>query len=143
MMIKRAHRRREIVVRVALEVHVLGEVLRLHQFADIVEIGTDAAERGVRADRFRGRFREVRDHEAVVIGARRFDRHPAQQRMIEIRRFEPGDVGRDLKEMFQNRKHAADDRGRRQFRCRCASALWIPIIFQSFALGVKRDRSAR
>ncbi len=103
MMIKRAHRRREIVVRVALEVHVLGEVFRLHQFADIVKIRTDAAERGIRADRFRGGFCEIRDDEAVVIGARRFDRHPAQQRMIQIRAFEPGNVGRNLKKMFQNR----------------------------------------
>ena len=36
---ERAHGRREIVVRVALEVHVLGEVFRLHQFADVVKIG--------------------------------------------------------------------------------------------------------
>ena len=36
-----AHRWREIIMRVALEAHVLGEVFRLHQFADIVEIGTD------------------------------------------------------------------------------------------------------
>ncbi len=76
---ERAHGRREIVVRVALEVHVLGEVFRLHQFADIVKIGADAAERGIRADRFRGGLRQIRDHQTVMISARRFDRHPAQQ----------------------------------------------------------------
>ena len=54
---ERAHRRREIVVRIALEVHVLGEIFRLHQFADIVKIGADAAKRGVRADRFGGGLR--------------------------------------------------------------------------------------
>ncbi len=35
---KRAHRRREIIVRISLEVHVLGEIFRLHQFADVVKI---------------------------------------------------------------------------------------------------------
>ncbi len=108
---QRAHRGREIVMRIALEVHVLGEVIRLHQFADIVEIGTNAAERGVRADRFRGRFREVRDHQAVVIGARRFDRHPPQERMVQIRGLQPGNVGRDAEEMFQDREQPADDCG--------------------------------
>ena len=109
---QRAHGRREIVVRIALEVHVLGEVFRLHQFADVVEIGANAAKRRVGADRFRGGFREVRDDQTVMIGARRLDRHAAQQRMIEIGRFQPGDIGRDLKEMFEDRQDAAHDRGR-------------------------------
>ena len=52
-----AHCRGEIIVRVTLEVHVLGEVLRLHQFPDIVEIGADATEGRVRAHRFRGGLR--------------------------------------------------------------------------------------
>ena len=108
---ERAHRRREIVVRIALEVHVLGEIFRLHQFADIVEIGADAAERGVRADRFGGGFGEVRDDQTVMIGAGRFDRHPAQERMIQIGRFQPGNIGRDLEELFEDRQRAADDSG--------------------------------
>ena len=107
---QRAHRRREIVVRVALEVHVLREVFRLHQLADVVEIRADAAKRGVRADRFRGRLGQVRDDQAVMISARRFDRHSAQQRMIQIGSFQPGNVGRDLEEMFENRQDAAHDR---------------------------------
>ena len=110
MMIKRAHGRREIVVRVALEVHVLGEVFRLHQFADVVEIGANAAERGVRADRFGGGFGEVRHDQAVMIGARALrsscgaaadDLDPT----LPARKF-----GRDLEEMLEDRKHAADDR---------------------------------
>ncbi len=108
---QRAHRRREIVVRVALEVHVLGEIIRLHQFADVVEIGADAAKRGVRADRFGGGFREIRDDQAVVISAGRLDRHPAQQRMIEVGSFQPRNVGRDLEEMLEDRQDAADDGG--------------------------------
>src|SRR5438270_485512 len=65
-------------LRDALEVHVLGEIFRLHQVADVVEIRANAAERGIRADRFRRGFSKIRDHEAVVISAGRFDRHPAQ-----------------------------------------------------------------
>ena len=56
-------------------------------------------------------FGQVRDDQAVMIGARRLDRHPAQQRMIQIGRFEPGDIGRDLEKLFEDRQDAADDRG--------------------------------
>ena len=108
---ERAHRRGEIVVRVALEVHVLGEIVRLHQLADIVEIGADTAKGGVRADRFGGGLGEVRDDEAVVVGAGRFDRHPAQERVVQVGRFEPGDVGRDLEEMLEDRERSADQHG--------------------------------
>ena len=115
---ERAHRRGEIVVRVALEVHVLGEILRLHQFPDIVEIGADAAERGVRADRFGGGFGEVGDDKAVMIGAGRFDRHPAQERVIQIRRFQPGNVGRDLEELLEDRQRLRRRPSRSRCRCR-------------------------
>ena len=108
---QRAHRRGQILVRVALEVHVFGEIIGLHQFPDIVEIRADAAESGVRADRFRGGFGQVRDHQAVMIGARRFDGHAAQERMVQIRRFQPRNVGRDLEQRFEHRNHAADDHG--------------------------------
>ena len=40
---ERAHGRREVVVRIAPEVHVLGEIFRLHDLADVVEVGADAA----------------------------------------------------------------------------------------------------
>jgi len=39
-------------VRVAFEAHVFGEIFRLHQFADVMKIRTDTAERRVCADRF-------------------------------------------------------------------------------------------
>ena len=108
---ERAHRRREIVVRIALEVHVLGEIIRLHQLADIVEIGADATKSRVRANRFRGGLGEVRDDKTVMIGAGRFDRHPAQERVIQVRGFQPGNVGRDLKELLEHRQRAADEHG--------------------------------
>ncbi len=72
---QRTHCRGQILVRVALEAHVFGEIVGLHQFPDIVKISTDAAESSVSADRFRRSFGQVRDHQAVVIGARRFDGH--------------------------------------------------------------------
>ena len=108
---ERAHRRGEIVVRIALEVHVLGEIIRFHQLADIVEVGADAAKSGVRADRFGGGLGEVRDDKAVMIGAGRFNGHPAQERMIQVGRFKPGNVGRDLEELFEHRQRAADEHG--------------------------------
>ena len=108
---ERAHGRSEIVVRIAFEVHVLGEVIRLHQFADVVEIRTDTAERSVRADRFGRGFGEIRDDETMMIGARRLDGHAAQKRMIEIGRFQPGNIGGDAEEMFDDGQDAADDGG--------------------------------
>ena len=120
---ERAHGRREIVVRIALEVHVLGEIFRLHQLADVVKIGADAAKRRVRADAFGGGFGQIRDDEAVMIRAGRFDRHSAQQRMIEIGRFQPGNVGRDLEQMFEEWQRAADQHGGHNSIADRASAL--------------------
>ena len=84
---QRTHGRREVIVRVAPESHVLGEVFRLHQLADVVEVRADATKRRIGADRFRGSFGEIRDDQAVVISARRLNRHAPQQRMVEIGRF--------------------------------------------------------
>ena len=112
MMMRRAHGRRQIVVRIALEVHVLGEIFRLHQLADVVEIGADTAKRRVGADRFSGGFGQIRDDETVMISAGRFDRHPPQERVIQIGRFQPRNVGRDLEE----RARASASRRRRSWR---------------------------
>src|SRR5437762_8739365 len=72
---QRAHCRREIVMRISLEAHVFSEIFRLHQLTDIVKVRTDAAERPVCTDRFGGSFGQISYHEAMVIGARRFDGH--------------------------------------------------------------------
>ena len=79
-----AHRWRQIIMRISLEAHILGEVFRLHQFADVMKIRADAAERRIRADGFRRGFGEVGHDKAVMIRARRFDCHSTQQRVIEI-----------------------------------------------------------
>src|SRR5450432_1062972 len=42
-----------------------------------------------------------------MISARRFDRHPAQERVIQIGRFEPGDIGRDAEDLLEDRQGAA------------------------------------
>ena len=76
-----------------------------------MKVGTDAAERCVGSDLLRRGLRQVRHDETVVIRAGRFDCHPAQQRMVQVRQFEPRNVGRDLKEMFEHRQRAADDHG--------------------------------
>ena len=100
---QRAHCRRKIIVRIALEVHVFGEVFRLHQFADVVEIGTDTTKRGVRADLLRGRLGQVRHDQTVMVRARRLDGHATQQRMVQVGSFEPGNVRRDLKQILEKR----------------------------------------
>src|SRR4051812_3303795 len=75
-----------------------------------MKIRTNTAERGIRADSFGGGFGEVSYDEAMVICARSFDRHAAEQRMIEVGRFKPRNICRNLKEMLEQRKNAADDR---------------------------------
>ena len=79
-----AHRGRQIVMRISLEAHILREVFRFHQFADVVKIRADAAEGRIRADGFRRGFGEIGHHKAMVIRARRFYCHSAQQWMIKI-----------------------------------------------------------
>src|SRR5437762_6946629 len=78
---QRAHGRSEIIVWIALEAHVFSKIFRLNQLADIVKIRADAAKRGVRADGFGGCLSEIGDDQTVMIGARCFNRHPAEQRM--------------------------------------------------------------
>ena len=92
---QRAHRRREFVVRVAVAPHVFREVIGLHELADVVKIGTHPAHRGVGADRLGGRFGEVGDDEAVVVGAGRFDGHALEQRVIQVGQLQPGDIRGD------------------------------------------------
>ena len=97
---QRAHRRGEIIVRVAFEAHVLGEVFRFHQLADVVKISADAAKRRVCADRFCRGFSKICHDQAMMIRARRFDGHAAQQWMVEVGRFQPRDVRCDSKQIL-------------------------------------------
>jgi len=64
---QRAHRRSELVMRIVVRIGVLDEVLRLAQLADVVKVGPRPAHRGIGSDGFRCTFRELRDHQAVVM----------------------------------------------------------------------------
>src|SRR5215831_16451812 len=86
---ERAHGWREIVVRIALKIHVLGVILRLYQLADVMEVGADSAKGRVCADGFGSGFGQIGDDEAMVIGARSFDCHSSKKRMVEVRGLEP------------------------------------------------------
>src|SRR5436190_19737915 len=46
----------------------------------------------------------------MVIGAGRFDGHAAQERMIQVRCFQPGNVGRNLEQRLQHRQNTAHNR---------------------------------
>ena len=76
-----------------------------------MEVRADAAKRRVCIDRFRCGFGEVGHNEAVMISARRFDRHAAQQRVIQIGSLEPRNVRRDSKHVLEHWQRAASQRG--------------------------------
>ena len=69
---------------ISLEAHIFREVFRLHQFADVMKVRADAAKGRIRADGFRRGFGEIGYDKAVMVRARCFDRHSAQQRVIKI-----------------------------------------------------------
>ncbi len=99
-----AHGRGEVVVRVFAVVGVLGEILRLHELADVVEIRAHAADRGIRADGFGGGLGEVRDGEAVVVGAGGFHAQAFEHGVVEVGHLQPGNVGRDFEKMLNDRE---------------------------------------
>src|SRR5215813_1007060 len=104
---QRTHRRREIVMRISLEAHVLREVLRFHEFADVVKVRADTAKGRVCTDSFGSGFRQIGYDKAMVICTRRFDGHPAQQRMIEIGSFQPRNVSGDSKQILKHWQRTA------------------------------------
>src|SRR6266496_5442944 len=73
-----------------------------------MKISADAAERRVCTNRFRGCFSEIRYDQTVMISARRLDGHTAQQRMVKIGSFQPGNIGCDSKKMFEHGQRAAN-----------------------------------
>ena len=87
---QRAHRRGEVVVRVPVGTHVLREILRLHELADVVKIRARPAHAGVRADAFGRRLGQPGHGLAVLVGAGRIQREPHEQRMIQVGQLQPG-----------------------------------------------------
>ena len=108
---ERTHGRREIVVRIDPAGRVLGEIFRLHHFADIVEVGADAANRRIRPDRFGAGFGEVGHGEAVMVSAGRFEGHALEQRVIEIGRLQPRNVRGDAENVLEHGQDAAHQDG--------------------------------
>ena len=47
-----------------------------------------------------------------MIGPRRLDGEPSQQRVIQVGRLQPGDIGRDAEDRFQHRQRAAQEHRR-------------------------------
>ncbi len=109
---ERAHRRRQLVVRIAARAHIFGEILRFHKFTNVVKIRANPAYRGICADDLRCGLREVCHHQRVMVSARRLDGQAPEQRVIEVRRFEPGDIGRQAGHGLHDRQRAAYDHRR-------------------------------
>ena len=65
-------------------------------------IGRYPAFNGIGADGFRGRFRQLGDHQAVVEGTRGFHLQPLHQRAVHVRHFQPGNGRNDFKDTFYN-----------------------------------------
>ena len=105
------HRRSEVVVGIRAVWNVFGEVVGFYDLADVVEIRGDAADCGIRSDDFCGGFREVRDGQAVVVGARCLKAQALEERVVQVAHLQPRDVGGDFKNMLEHWQDAADDDG--------------------------------
>ena len=101
-----AHGRGEFAVGILADAHVFGEILGLHELADVVKVGADARHRGIRPDGLGGGFGEVGDDEAVVVGAGCLDGQALEQRVVQIGEIQPGDVGRESKKTFEHGQRA-------------------------------------
>ena len=114
---QRTHRRGQGVMRIfPVFMLVLDEVSRLFQLPYIVEIGADPAHRGVRADRFRGGFRQRGYHQAVMESARSLKLHLLEQLVVQVAELQPTDIGGQVEDTFKHRQQAADDHRRAQCR---------------------------
>ncbi len=102
------HGRGEVVVGILTQMHILGEILRFDEFPNVVEIGGDTANGGVRTDFFGGGFGEVGDSEAVMVGAGCLEAETLEQGVVEIRHFEPGNIGGESEEGFEDGEESAD-----------------------------------
>ena len=108
---QRAHGRREFVVRVAVAPHVFGEIVGLHELADVVEIRAHPAHCGVGPDGLGRGLGEIRHHQAVVIRPRRLDGQALEQRVVQVAQLQPGDVRGDAEDALKNRQ---DQRGQQR-----------------------------
>ena len=89
---------------------VLGEVLRMTEFADVVEIRADTGEQRIGPYRLGSLLGERRHHETVVVGAGRLHLQAFEQRMVEVAEFKQTDVRRDAKDELKQRQQTGSDR---------------------------------
>jgi len=109
---QRAHRRRQLFLGITAAHLIFDKILRLFQLADIVIIGAHPGQQGVSTDRLGSRLGEISDREGVVIGPGSLQRELAQQRMVEIRKFQQGHIGRKMKyPLEQQNQGIGDNRG--------------------------------
>jgi len=66
---------------------VLGVILGLGGFTDIVEEGADPGEERIGTDLGGGVLGELRNDEGVVVGAGRLELHEAEERVIVVGEF--------------------------------------------------------
>src|SRR5690606_18269709 len=85
----------EVVVRVLAAELVLDEELRPLDLADVVEQGADARQQRVAADVLHGLLDEVRDDQAVLVGARRLGDQELQERVRGAGELEQPEVGEE------------------------------------------------
>ena len=102
-----------LAVGVARVAQVLREIGRVGGLSDVVEQRAGPRQERVGAYRVARVLRKLGDNEGVVVGARRLQLHPAQERVVEVGELEQRDVRRPLEESLQHGKEA-DDRDARQ-----------------------------
>lgn len=106
-----AHRRLKVVVLVVRHHLVLGEILGLHQFADVMVIGADPHQKRVRADGIRRGPRQVTEDQAVMVRARRFESEAFQQGLRErIRKLQQAEIRQFTEKRFKDLERRQDRR---------------------------------
>ena len=109
---QRTHRRGERIVRIFSAIMlVFDEITRLLEFADVVEIRTNAAHWSIGTDFFGSGLCQRGDHQAVVEGTGRFELHLAQKFVIQIAEFQPTDVRGEVKDSLKQWQKTADQQG--------------------------------
>ena len=96
----------ELVVDVLAAGLVLDERQRVRELADVVVVRGDAGQQRVGSDRLGRPLGEVADHERVVVGPRRLDEEPAQQRLRGVGQLEQLEHGQDAEQVAEHGERA-------------------------------------
>ncbi len=91
---------------------VLDERAGVRQLADVVVVGGHAGQQRVGADRLRGPLGQVADHQRVVVGPRRLEEEPPQERLRRVGQLQELEDGEDPEEVADRleRAHGGDRR---------------------------------